>query len=183
MEHHAYQPLCNCSRARGWLAPKKPKNKGSKRRKRRPKSPPQPRLDDRNQTCAVHKLDADWGVLAAHDEVLRHIPHALVLSEVGFRSLGKTGRLFASGWFSSEPDLFVDLLVRSPNGVYSAVEVTGREHRHGDGPDRDAKKMAFLEAYAVPLVTLKLKNDRSVDTDQWQQEFVNARKCGWHASR
>ena len=169
VETEAYEPDCACARARVRLSTRKLTKNGRSRKI----------LHDNNQECGIHAIIADTGMLQAHDEIKRLVPGALVLSQVAMKSQVTQGRSFETGQYTCSPDIRLDLLVQSPNQVFCAIEVSGREHNYGSGPDRDRKKTWVLYGYSVPLLTLELSVDRTVPLEQWRQCLLGAQDLGW----
>lgn len=118
-------------------------------------------------------------MLIAHDEVLKRAPGATVLSQVGIKTEGIQGRGLASGLWTGQPDIKLDLLVESGNGVFCAIEVSGREHRYGTKPAFDEKKKEALDKFHVPLIVLELTSNREVPLAKWQQQLKDAEIKGW----
>jgi hypothetical protein len=118
-------------------------------------------------------------MLTAHDEVHRVVPGAKVFGQVAMKSEVIEGRIFGLGQYTSNPDIKLDMLIQSANGVYCAIEVSGREHRNGQGPARDEKKRKFLQDYRVPIVTLELTATRTVPLEQWRVQLLHALNMAW----
>lgn len=174
VQQGAYQSCCGCGRVRAYRPKKNAKRTAGGKLPRV--------LDARNAKCGVHgKKKVDKGILTAHDEVLKLASGATVLSQVPFKSEGHVGRDFNTKQWTSEPDIKLDLLVQSQSGVFCAIEISGREHKYGKGPDRDDKKEQFFKKWQVPLLTLPLTSQRTVPLAEWRQQLLDAQSLGWIA--
>lgn len=134
-------------------------------------------MDDRNESCGVHGQHADIGMLQAHDAVKEVLPNAEVWAQVPLKTEGTQGRTYGSGHFC-RTDLVLDMLVRCANGVFFAIEVSGREHKSGQGPERDQKKKIYLEAMNVPLIVLHLTSARAVPLTTWREQLFEVQCFG-----
>lgn len=134
-------------------------------------------MDNRNESCGVHGQHADIGMLQAHDAVKEVLPDAEVWAQVPLKSEGTHGRALESGQFC-RTDLVLDMLVRCANGVFFAIEVSGREHKVGQGPERDRKKAEYLKAMHVPLIVLHLSSARAVPLTTWREKLHEVQYYG-----
>lgn len=84
------------------------------------------------------------------------------------------GRNCETGTFMTQNDVQLDMLVRSRDGLYYAVEVQGPGHGSSRaGKDkRDTKKRAFAQAVGLPLAELWLYKSKKPNFAQWDEEIA-----------
>lgn len=74
----------------------------------------------------------------------------------------------------TQHDVQFDMLVRSPDGLYYAVEVQGPGHgsKRAVQDKRDAKKRAFAQSVGLPLAELWLHKCKKPKVAQWKAEIA-----------
>lgn len=77
----------------------------------------------------------------------------------------------------TQNDVQLDMLVRSPDGLYYAVEVQGPGHgsNRAAKDKRDTKKRAFAHTVGLPLAELWLYKSRKPNLAQWDEEIAKVK--------
>lgn len=135
------------------------------------------------RACPVHANPAQ-GVARCVELVQSIMPTATVYAEVPVWSIDRpsdkssglavNGRALGTGQFTghSQPDLSFDLMVKSSEGVFAAIEACGREHTGATARARDGKKAVYAARKCLRIAWLHMTHASS-----WQEQLLELKRA------